>query len=292
MSNDVALFKQAGISLAAIGKYQQALAKVQASAPVIGGTPILRLDKEGVWRYGQQLIDVEEGSLWAANPLSFGKGYTAWQKGINKPRGSVMKNILSGELVDIGMLPDVTPAEWSESVEVEFQCLNGQDKGITVKYTANNMGGVERWHELVAQLSHQFAVNPNKLVAVVSLEHDGYFHSNTQYGTRHPQTKAPGWIVKPVFKVVDWMAMDGKADEPQEEVEEAQERVNERIEAGTQPAGRRASTITDNGAAPETQQPTRRQSTIALDAPASKLTGMPSEPGPDPVVRRRRRVAS
>lgn len=297
MANDVQLFKAAGLSLANIGKYKAALAKVQASAPVIGGVPILRLDKEGVWRYGQQLTEIEPGSLWAANPLTFCKGWTAWKQGVNKPLGSQMRNILSGELVDPNSLPD-NGGKWTESVEVEFRCINGEDEGKQVKYTSNSMGGVERWHELVAQLSHQFEVDPNKLVAVVELTHDGYFHTDQSFGVRHPETKKPGWVVKPIFKVVDWMAMDGtgggeQPDDEQDEGDQQEEPQPEQVA----PTGRRQSSINAgaNGAA-ATPPPTRRQSSIKptgaqLDAQATKLTGQPAEPGPDPVVRRRRRAS-
>jgi hypothetical protein len=322
MTNEMALFKAAGLSLANIGKYKEALARVQATAPVMGGTPILRLAKEGVWRYGQQMTEIEPGSLWAVNPLTFEKGWVAWKTGVNKPVGKQTRNILTGELVDPNTLPDVG-AEWSESVSVDFQCINGEDKGKVVSFATNSAGGVERWHELVAQLSHQFDVDPNKLVAVVSLEHDGYFHADQSYGARHPESKKPGWIVKPVFNVVDWLALDGMGAEPQQQPEGGGEDTEDPPEEPTPaqaapPAGRRQSTIGNgvNGAAAPAATPSRRQSTIApnraqldaqattpsrrqstiapnpaqLDAQATRLTGLPAEPGPDPVVRRRRRA--
>jgi hypothetical protein len=277
MSNDVALFKNAGLSLANIGKYRANIAKVQATAPVGGGEAILRLDKEGVWRFGQQLTEIEPGSLWAANPLTFGKGFTAWAENAKKPRGTVMKNVMSGEVVHPNDLPDVGDAEWSESVEVEFTCINGEDKGTTVKYMSNSMGGRERWHQLLAHLDHQFDVDPTRLVAVCSLEHDGYFGSSPQYGTRHPETKQPGWIVKPIFRVVRWMEQD-KTQEQQEEVASPDEQVKQ-----------------GNGAAPAASAPTRRQSTIQGEpagATAQEQAAALAGDGAGPVVRRRRRVAN
>ncbi len=303
MANDVQLFKAAGLSLANIGKYKEALARVQAAAPAIGGTPILRLDKEGVWRYGQQLTEIEPGSLWAANPLSFEKGWVAWQKGVNKPLGKSMKNILSGELVDPNQLPDVG-GRWTESVAVDFQCINGEDEGKVVQYTSNASGGVERWHELVAHLSHQFEVDPTRLVAVVSLEHDGYFHNDQSFGVRHPESKKPGWVVKPIFKVVDWLALDGtgggQAIEEEQGQNEAAEQEEQRLSQPgrnevSNPTGRRTSTIAGAQTPPASTAPSRRQSTIkALDAEATKRTGIPAEPArndADPVVRRRRRAS-
>jgi hypothetical protein len=286
MANDLALFRTAGISLASIGKYKTAIARVQMDAPQIGGDKLLRLTKEGIWKYGQELIEVEPGSQWAADPTSFMKGYSAFVG--QKPK-EVMRNIMKYAEegpIDRNMLPDLgndakgNRIEWKDAVQVCFQCLNGEDKGTRVKYSVNNSGGVERWHELVAQLGHQFEVDPTRLVAVVSLEHDGYFHSDPSYGVR--KDGKPGWIVKPVFRVVDWMSLDGKEDVPQEEIE-AEEPTPEQ----TAPTSRRASTITGNGAAPATSAPARRQSTI------QETTAQPdANPVADPVVRRRRRVAS
>jgi hypothetical protein len=46
-----------------------------------GGTVILKMDKTGHWVFGADQTEVEEGSLWAANPFSFVHGYIAWGNG-------------------------------------------------------------------------------------------------------------------------------------------------------------------------------------------------------------------
>ncbi len=76
--SDIQLFKGAGLPAADIAKYKQALTRVQASAPTIGGLPILKLGKDGIWRYGQTDTDVQDGSEWAVNPVSMKKGFIAW----------------------------------------------------------------------------------------------------------------------------------------------------------------------------------------------------------------------
>jgi hypothetical protein len=298
MANDIALFKTAGLSLANIGMFKTSIAQVQMEAPQIGGDHLLRLTKDGIWCYGKELQEVEPGSLWAADPSSFMKGYSAFVG--QKPK-EVMRNIMEYQTkgpIDKNMLPDLgsdakgNRIEWKDAIQVSFQCLNGEDKGTRVKYSVNNGGGVERWHELVGHLGHQFEVDPNKLIAVVSLEHDGYFHSDPSFGVR--KDGKPGWIVKPIFKVVDWM-YSGPGQEPEPEGEDdQQEPVVETV--ATRPTGRRASTIVQNGngAAPETPQPARRQSTIQPDNATTSAVNATDGPvaTADPVVRRRRRVAS
>lgn len=302
MANDIALFKQAGISLANIGKYKTAIARVQMDAPQVGGDKLLRLSKDGIWKYGQELVEVEPGSLWAADPTSFMKGYSAFVG--QKPK-EVLRNVMKYEEegpIDRNMLPDLgndakgEPIKWKDAVQVCFQCLNGEDKGIRVKYSVNNGGGVERWHELLAQLGHQFEVDPTKLIAVVSLEHDGYFHSDPSFGVR--KDGKPGWIVKPVFKVVDWMGAGGPTGEVQEPEgeDDQQEQVAETV--AQQPTGRRASTIQPTGNGAAAPQPARRQSTIKNDVEAAGAQVLEAEriaaggqPVADPVVRRRRRAS-
>jgi len=126
--------------------------------------------------------------------------------------------------------------------------------------------------------------------AVVSLEHDGYFHSDGSYGTRHPESKKPGWIVKPIFKVVDWMSMAGPAAQEENEQPETQA---EDPQPQVQATARRQSTVQPNGNGATAPQSTRRGSTIGQtpsQADATAIAG--TEPAADPIVRRRRRVAS
>jgi hypothetical protein len=295
MSNDVALFKQAGISLAAIGKFAKSIDRVQMEAPQVGGDKLLRLGKDGIWKYGQELMEVEPGSLWAVDPSSFAKGFSAFVG--QKPK-EVLRNVMKYEdegPIDKNMLPDLgddakgNRIEWKSAIQVCFQCMNGEDKGIRVRYAVNNGGGVERWHDLLAQVGHQAKIHPNMPVAIVSFEHDGYFHSDPSFGVR--KDGKPGWVVKPVFKIVDWMALDGSKDTEQEDVE-----ADEPAPEQTASTGRRASTLTDNGAAPAASASTRRQSTIieATGTASGADVGGAGQAGasPDPVVRRRRRVAS
>lgn len=199
MTNDIALFKGAGLPATDIAKYKQALTRVQLSAPQIGGTPILKLGKDGIWRYGQKDTEVQDGSEWAVNPTTLKKGFIAWAKsGGTKPLGKVLKPILLGELPIQSELPDVG-AEWKENVSFDLRCMNGDDEGITVEYASNAMGGVEAFHVLVAQFLHQLEVDPTRLVPIVILETQGYQHGNLSYGIK-------GWVEKPVFTIVEWVS--------------------------------------------------------------------------------------
>src|SRR5258708_35882124 len=155
MANDIQLFKGAGMPAGDLAKYKQELQRVQAGAPVIGGLPILKLGKDGIWRYGQTDTEVQDGSEWAINPTTFRKGFIAWAKsGGTKPLGKVLKPVLLGNLPVRDDLPDVG-ADWTENVSFELTCLNGDDDGKTAEYASNAMGGVEAFHTLIAHRFHR-----------------------------------------------------------------------------------------------------------------------------------------
>jgi hypothetical protein len=202
MPNELAAFRNSSLAKGALGQYKANLAKVQAAAPQMGGVPILKLGKDSIWRYGQKQTEVQEGSIWAINPLSLHKGFVAWSKaGGTKPLGKSMANVLAGHLPLESELPPVG-ANWSANVEFELKCTNGDDEGLTVKYASNALGGVEAFHHVIAHLMHQMEVDPDKLVPLVALMSEGYQHSNLAYGLR-------GWIAKPIFDIVDWVTLDG-----------------------------------------------------------------------------------
>lgn len=197
--NALTLFSGAGLPAADIGRYKKALVEVQQTAPQIGGTPFLRLDpNDGIWVYGQQDTEVEEGSEWAVNPLTLEKGFVAWPKAGGKPVGKVLKTVF-GPLPLLSDLPNVGE-RWDEAVRFELQCVSGEDVGTTVEFTSNALGGVEAFHNLLTEFQKQLDVDTVNLVPIVVLENSSYEHTNRAYGT----------VFKPVFTVARWVAMSGQ----------------------------------------------------------------------------------
>ena len=45
------------------------------------GVAIVKMDKGGHWVFGADQTEIEEGSTWAVNPLSFVHGFIAWGDG-------------------------------------------------------------------------------------------------------------------------------------------------------------------------------------------------------------------
>lgn len=170
--------------------------------PSAGGTPFLRLGKDGIWVYGQENIDVEEASHWAINPYSIQHGFAAWGDG--ELFGEVMVPFnqappVRSTLQDYGV-------EWKPQTSMLLQCMSGEDKGQVVLYKGTSVGMQNAVKELINQLIGQIQSDPEHLVPVVSLEVDSYQH------------KKYGQTFVPILDIQEWVSMEtGEADQPEDD---------------------------------------------------------------------------
>jgi len=199
--NELAAFKAAGLPVD-LAQFSQALETAQSSIQTANGVPFLKLDKrDGVWRYGADEVDVQDGSLWAINPGSLRKGFISWGKG--EVAGKLMRSI---------MKPPVTQAElsqtgfpWVDCIAFTLLCLNGEDTGVSVEYEQTSYGAMKAYKELLQSLQAQIGTDPAKIVPVVTMTSDSYEHK--QYGT----------IYNPIFTITKWIELSDAApvvDEP------------------------------------------------------------------------------
>ena len=194
-----------GANLPSVQSLSGALRSIQSEvAP--SGTVILKMDKTGHWVFGADQTEVEEGSLWAANPFSFVHGYIAWGDG----------DVLGETMVSVSEpLPEPPPAPpqskkgWEKQVGLSLKCISGEDTGLEVRYTTTSVGGKRSVQSLAVSIAEQVEKNQSKPVAIVRL------------GQEHYQHKSYGRIYTPVFSVVDWVSMDGEASAAPAEAEEA-----------------------------------------------------------------------
>ena len=178
-----------------------ALRSIQAeSAP--GGTVILKMDKTGHWVFGADQTEVEEGSLWAANPFSFVHGYIAWGNG----------EVLGEKLVPVSEpLPELEPAPagaargWEMQVGMMLVCTNGEDKDMQARFTATSVGGKRAVQALAVAIADQVEKDQTKPVPLLELKVEHYQH------------KTYGRIFTPIFEITDWVSMDTNSVEESEE---------------------------------------------------------------------------
>ena len=162
------------------------------------GVAIIKMDKGGHWVFGADQTEVEEGSTWAVNPLSFVHGFIAWGDG----------EVLAEKMVSIANpLPELDEAPpgakkgWESQVGMSLKCVSGEDKGMEARYTVTSVGGKRAVQTLAVALADQVEKDQTKPVAIVRLKKDSYQH------------KSYGKIYTPVFEIVEWMSMDGEAPE-------------------------------------------------------------------------------
>lgn len=192
-----------GANLPAVSSLTTALRSLESVAGP-AGTVIIKMDKTGHWVFGADQTDVEEDSSWAVNPFSFVHGYIAWGDG----------EVLAEKMVSVTEpLPEMEAAPpgakkgWEAQVGLSMKCISGEDKGMEARYTVTSVGGKKAVQALAVAIAEQVEKDQTKPVPVVHLKKDHYTH------------KSYGRIYTPVFEVVEFVSMNGEADEPAAEAE-------------------------------------------------------------------------
>ena len=162
------------------------------------GVAIVKMDKGGHWVFGADQTEIEEGSTWAVNPLSFVHGFIAWGDG--EVLGEKMVSI-ANPLPELDEAPPGAKKGWESQVGMSLKCVSGDDKGLEARYTVTSVGGKRAVQTLAVALADQVDKDQTKPVAIVRLKKDSYQH------------KSYGKIYIPVFEIVEWMSMDGEAPE-------------------------------------------------------------------------------
>jgi hypothetical protein len=99
---------------------------------------------------------------------------------------------------------------WEAQVGMSLKCISGSDKDMEARYTVTSVGGKRAVQQLAIAIAEQVEKDQSKPVPVVRLKKDHYLH------------KSYGRIYTPVFEIVEWVGMDGKADEAEAETPAAE----------------------------------------------------------------------
>jgi hypothetical protein len=196
---DLALF-HASTAAASVDDLDTTLKAGAVHAPESGGSKLfLKLDQDdGVWMYGADNDEVEEGDLFAINPFSLRKGYVAWADpklngGKRQKLGEVM-----GPLSDPPVMPGVDHSDrgghWADQYGFDLAGVSEGVEGVELVYHTNSDGGAKAF----ANLYEAIAGRPSRehCVPIVRLLSDAY--KNKTYGRT---------IHTPKFEVVDWATL-------------------------------------------------------------------------------------
>lgn len=207
-----------GANLPAVSSLSTALRTLEAEVGPAGSV-IIKMDKTGHWVFGADQTEVEDDATWAVNPFSFIHGFIAWGEG--EVLGEKMVSV-SEPLPEMEAAPPNAKRGWEAQVGMSLKCISGSDKDMEARYTVTSVGGKRAVQQLAIAIAEQVEKDQSKPVPVVRLKKDHYTH------------KSYGRIYTPVFEIVEWVGMDGKADEP-----EAVEAPAPAAEAAPAPARRR-----------------------------------------------------
>jgi hypothetical protein len=167
------------------------------------GLPMLQFkrDGDGMWTFGQRRTIVEDGSLWAVNPLTFRWGYICFGDG-NKMLGERLVSV-SQPKPEVTDLPE-KGFPWSEQWAANLKCVDGADAGTEVIYKPTTVGGIQAVAGLIERVRDRLngGEHGGKVAPIVHLEKDSY---------PHPQF---GRVWTPALSIVEWMPLDGPASAP------------------------------------------------------------------------------
>ena len=189
-------------NLPSVQNLSQALRSLDASVGGADGVAILKMDKTGHWVFGADQTEVEDGSTWAVNPFSFVHGYIAWGDGEVLAEKMVS---VTEPLPEMEAAPAAAKKGWEAQVGLSMKCLTGADKDMEARYTVTSVGGKRAVQTLAVAIAQQVEKDQSKPVPVVRLKKDHYSH------------KSYGKIYTPVFEIIEFVSMDGKADEAEAE---------------------------------------------------------------------------
>ena len=134
---------------------------------------------------------------------------------------------VSQPLPELEAAPPGAKKGWETQVGMSMKCLDGEDKGMEARYTTTSVGGKKAVQALAVAIATQVEKDQSKPVPVVELGKEHYTH------------KSYGRIFTPIFKVLDWVGMDGEA-----QAEEAPKEIEAPVEAeAAAPARRRRSGV-------------------------------------------------
>lgn len=183
-------------AVANVNKAGSALKRAKATGTAVAQAAFLKMGKDGIWTYGAEGTEVEEGALWALNPASFRHGWINWR---DDPKKVERLGELMVSVFDEPNLPD-RPADleggkWSEQWAVAVICVSGEDEGTELEYSVNSKSGISELRDRIAGLVGDKMEAEEPCVPIVELLSDSYKH------------KTYGKIYTPELKITRWSEM-------------------------------------------------------------------------------------
>ena len=159
-----------------------------------GGKHILKMPEGGVWTFGQENVEVQEGSHWCINVKTIGWGWCVWTEEGGKNKKHAVVNSVLQPLPQRPM--PIQGKAFSNYFSFDLVCLDGEDAGVEVTYGANTVGIAKAFPKLRDAIIAQIQRDPKHPCPVVTLSSEDYRNS---YGQQY----------NPVFTITGWADLGG-----------------------------------------------------------------------------------
>lgn len=210
MSSEVTTAKSTG--LGALSALKTGLTNVRTKLPEVGGSPYLRLLKDGDWVFGQEDNVVTPGTEAIVNPLSIRHGYASWTnrqpgEGKNEKKGEIMVG-LNQTLPPIHELEkhvdednNDKPCPWKDQLAIDVKFLTGKHKGTQVVFNTTSVGGLNAGRGVLDAILEKLEEATEFVCPIIRLDSDSYKHNT--YGKTYV----------PVMEVIGWANLQGEEED-------------------------------------------------------------------------------
>jgi hypothetical protein len=193
----------AGTAVATFDLSKMAVAARTMAAAMPSPMSFLKMDKSGDWSYGAESDEIPAGTQFAVNPMSFQRGFVAWQDTRNgQPAAKLDERMYSAfeELPEVDDPPKGSRG-WEPQFGFSMKAINGgKIAGTELQYRSSSDGGKRAVAALMTEIAEGAAANPGKIPLIV-LDSRSYKHA------------AYGKIYAPTFKLVKWVPMPKEPNE-------------------------------------------------------------------------------
>jgi hypothetical protein len=206
MTNDIKTTNPA--ALAAFGSLRASISQTRAAMPAaVGGTPYLRLLRDGTWAMGADDSQIAEGTEAIINPLSIQQGYSCWtnrgpKEGKNEKLGEEMWKVTQAKPA-INTLPAMVDprtqanCSWKDQMAFELKFLDGNFEGQQALFSTTSVGGLRLVDTVLGELERKLDTGSEYVFPIVRIGVDSYQHAS--YGKTYT----------PLMDVIGWANMHG-----------------------------------------------------------------------------------
>lgn len=187
------------------------LSQSRATAPSLGGQPLMRLLKSGMWVVGQNDETFKPSTPWLVNVLSMQHGWTCWTDYEPPKKNELVEEKMTPAFGKLGPRPDDTPAGWVYKVQrqVEMKALDGSMPQVLYKTTS--LGGLRAMEDLMGKIVVRIKAEQadKKQADALGIDYTMRFFPVVTLGADSYKHQSYGQTFFPIITIIGWADPDG-----------------------------------------------------------------------------------